>query len=91
MSTTGENWEASCTSTGSADWESAAGWGEPAVAFFGSLTAGAASGQGAQRALAESFTHATVVASLYALGAMVLTVLLVPFLPGRRQDEERAR
>jgi hypothetical protein len=61
------------------------------VAFFGSLTAGAASGQGAQRALAESFTHATVVASLYALGAMVLTVLLVPFLPGRRQDEERAR
>ena len=61
------------------------------VAFFGSLTAGAASGQGAQRALAESFTHAAVVASLYALGAMVLTVLLVPFLPDRRQGEERAR
>jgi EmrB/QacA subfamily drug resistance transporter len=61
------------------------------VAFFGSLSTGAASGQGTRRALAESFTHATVVASLYALGAMVLTVLLVPFLPGRRQDEEWAR
>jgi EmrB/QacA subfamily drug resistance transporter len=61
------------------------------VVFFGSLSNGAASGQGAQRALAGSFTHATVTASLYALGAMVLTVLLVPFLPGRRQAGKRAR
>jgi hypothetical protein len=27
-------------------------------------------------------------ASLYALGAMALTVLLVPFLPGRRDGEQ---
>jgi MFS family permease len=58
------------------------------VAFFGSLSTGAAFGQAARRALAEDFTHATEIASLYALGAMVLTVLLVPFLPRRRQDEE---
>jgi EmrB/QacA subfamily drug resistance transporter len=40
-----------------------------------------------QEALARAYTHATQVASLYALGALVLTALLVPFLPRRTPHE----
>jgi MFS family permease len=38
MSANGENWEASGTSAGSADWESAAWWGEPAAEVPNRLT-----------------------------------------------------
>ena len=43
-----------------------------------------------QEALARAYTHATQVASLYALGALVLTALLVPFLPRRTPREGQA-
>jgi EmrB/QacA subfamily drug resistance transporter len=39
-----------------------------------------------QDALAQDFSPATVAACLYALGAIVLTVLLIPFLPKHGQD-----
>jgi len=44
-------------------------------------------GAAGQEALARAYTHATQVASLYALGALALTALLVPFLPGRAPRE----
>lgn len=41
-----------------------------------------------QDALAQAFTHASQVAFLYALGALVLAALLVPLLPRRLRDDE---
>ena len=43
-----------------------------------------------QQALASAFTHAIQVASLYALGALVLTALLIPLLPGKTRHEGQA-
>jgi EmrB/QacA subfamily drug resistance transporter len=64
------------------------------VALFTSL--GAAAPHGApqdaagQQALARAFTHATQVASLYALGAIAGTALLIPLLPRRARREGQA-
>lgn len=64
------------------------------VALFTSLGAAGAHaappGVPGQEALARAWTHATQVASLYALGALVLTALLVPFLPRRAPREGQA-
>lgn len=61
------------------------------VALFASLPAAAphAAPRGAvsQQALASAFTHATQIAALYALGAMVLTALLVLLLPRRPRHD----
>jgi EmrB/QacA subfamily drug resistance transporter len=54
------------------------------VVLFGGVSTGAAR----HEALGLDFTHAMVIASLCPLGAMIATMLLVPFLPKRVREED---